>query len=122
MGVAVGVMRVVGGGMGSQMMGVKGGVDGLVGVGVTGGGAVGSPYTVIGGRSVGIRVIGGGGTGSQIIGVGKRGQQEAVAAPLEKRTEIRMYFCRSLGSLFHGIIVDLRVEQVASDWWPVVRR
>ncbi len=110
---------VVGGGAGSQIIGVMEAPGSIVRV-AAGGGGGSQIIGVTEARDVAVRVIAGGGGGSQIMGVsggvifgvvgggggGSQtiGQQRDDVALPESTIIIRMDFCRSLGNLFQGII------------------
>ena len=93
----VGVGVAVGGGAGSQIMGV------IVGVRVIVGGGAGSQImgvTEDAGVIVGVGDVRGGGAGSQTIGR----QLLAAAASPDRTTIARTVLCKSLGSFCQGII------------------
>jgi len=93
----------MGGGAGSQIIGVAEGVGVIVGVRVIVGGGAGSQIIGVisdAGVIIGVGDIRGGGAGSQTIG------RQLATAPLpERTTSASTAFCKSSGSFCHGTIL-----------------
>jgi hypothetical protein len=102
-GVIVGVRAIVGGGSGSQIIGVNTDAGVSVGVGVARGGGAGSQIIGVNtdaGVSVGVGDVRGGGAGSHTIG------RQLATAPLPERTiRASTAFCKSSGSFCQGTIL-----------------